>query len=342
VEVAQFDFDLPAELIAQHPPALRGDSRLLCLDRETGQLADAMFADVEDFLHEGDLLVVNNTRVITARLHGQKDSGGKVELLVERVIGKHRMLAQLRASKSPSVGRELVFGDYRATVIARHDQFTELEFTAHIAQVLESHGELPLPPYIERSPDTPDLSRYQTVFAAIDGAVAAPTAGLHFHEPLLERLRRRGVKQATVTLHVGAGTFSPVRVDEVEQHQIHAEWLSVDQAVCEAVQQTRSDGGRVIAVGTTSVRALETAATDTGLEPYQGDTQLFIYPGYKFRAVDALITNFHLPRSSLLMLVCAFAGTDSVLQAYRHAVAEHYRFFSYGDAMFISRGCPES
>ena len=336
MRVADFEFELPESLIAQHPPASRGASRLLCVGRDGGPFGDFVFADLENLLRRGDLLVLNNTRVIKARLHGKKISGGRVELLVERLLARNRVLAQIRASKSPKPGTRIDVGGSGATVISRVGQFFEVEFDACLQELLDEHGHLPLPPYIKRADTAEDEDRYQTVYAAVDGAVAAPTAGLHFDKMLLQRLSTRGISAAEITLHVGAGTFQPVRSDDVESHPIHPEWLQVDAAVCEAVARTRADGGRVVAVGTTSVRALEAASAQGQLRPYQGDTRLFIYPGYQFRTVDAMVTNFHLPRSSLLMLVCGFAGTQNVLAAYRHAVVNRYRFYSYGDAMFIS------
>ena len=335
MRVAEFEFELPDALIAQHPPAQRGASRLLCLPRAGGVLRDVMFSDLGDLLRAGDLLVVNNTRVIKARLHGRKVTGGKVELLVERLLAHNRVLTQIRASKSPKPGSRIDVAGTGATVISRNGQFFEVEFDSSPLVLLEGHGHLPLPPYILRADTADDADRYQTVYASVDGAVAAPTAGLHFDDAVLARLIERGVCTAEITLHVGAGTFQPVRTEDVESHQIHPEWLQVDASVCEAVSRTKAAGGRVIAVGTTSVRALEAASAGLDLQPFEGDTSLFVYPGYRFRTVDAVLTNFHLPRSSLLMLVCAFAGTQNVLAAYRHAVRNQYRFYSYGDAMFI-------
>ncbi len=332
-----FYYDLPSELIAQAPLAARTASRLLVLDAETGALADRTFADLPELLREGDLLVCNDTRVVPARLVGRKASGGRVELLLERALGPRRALVQLRASHAPQPGGALELpGGAVGTVIGRAGALFEVELDRDVDPYLEAHGEVPLPPYIDRAPEAADRERYQTVFARAPGAVAAPTAGLHFDAALLAALEARGVERAFVTLHVGAGTFAPVRHERIEEHELHAERLEVSTAGCAAVARCRSRGGRVVAVGTTSVRALETAAQRGALAPYSGETRLFIYPGYRFRVVDALVTNFHLPESSLLMLVAALAGTDATLAAYRHAVAERYRFFSYGDAMFVT------
>ncbi len=335
-----FTYELPTELIAQAPLAERSASRLLGLDAVTGNVHDGMFTDLPALLRAGDLLVFNDTRVIPARVYGRKASGGRVELLVERLLDDRRLLALVRSSKSPKTGGVLQLdGDVEARVIGRQDDLFELELRAGVDAVawLERAGHVPLPPYIERSDNDTDRERYQTVFADRPGAVAAPTAGLHFDRPLLDRLAAAGIASARVTLHVGAGTFQPVRAERLADHRMHAEWLEVSAVTCEAVVATRAAGGRVVAVGTTAVRSLETAAGDGTLRPFSGETRLFITPGYRFRAVDLLVTNFHLPESTLLMLVCAFAGTERVLAAYRHAVAVRYRFFSYGDAMLVSR-----
>ena len=333
---ADFHYELPDELIARHPAARRSDSRLLHLDGRDGALADLRFADLPRLLRRGDLLVFNDTRVVPARLRGHKETGGKVELLLERVVGGGRALVQLRSSKPPAVGSRIgLAGGASATVLGREDDFWLLEFATDPAAVFEAHGEMPLPPYLKREAQDFDRERYQTVYARVPGAVAAPTAGLHFDAATLDACRDAGIEQARVTLHVGAGTFQPVRVDDVREHRMHAELVEVPPAACEAVAACRARGGRVVAVGTTSVRALESAAQDGALRPFAGDTRLFITPGFRFRVVDAMITNFHLPESTLLMLVCAFAGHGHVLAAYRHAVAERYRFFSYGDAMFV-------
>ena len=337
---ADFTYDLPPELIAQAPLDARSASRMLCLDGDSGALEDAVVTDLPGRLRAGDLLVFNDTRVIPARVFGHKSSGGRVELLVERLLDETRLLALVRSSKSPRPGGVLhLDGDVRATVVARHDDLFELQLPAGTDSLawLEAAGHVPLPPYIDRADGAEDRERYQTVFAERPGAVAAPTAGLHFDSALLERLAAAGVETARVTLHVGAGTFQPVRVERVSDHVMHAEWLEVTQATCDAIAAARARGGRVIAVGTTTVRSLETAAADGTLRPFTGETRLFITPGYAFRVVDLMLTNFHLPESTLLMLVCAFAGTDRVLAAYRHAVATRYRFFSYGDAMLVSR-----
>ncbi len=338
MHISDFDYDLPPDLVARYPLAERTASRLLCLDRGVGTVTHRNFTDLPDLLRRGDLLVFNDTRVIPARLRGRKESGGRIEVLIERVTGPRRALAQVRASKSPGAGVALCLGESgrRARVIGREGEFFDLEFEDTLDSVLETEGEMPLPPYIERAAEEIDAERYQTVYAGRSGAVAAPTAGLHFDTDLLAELARRGVDSARVTLHVGAGTFQPVRAEQVEEHRMHAEYMEVGAETCEAVATARARGGRVIAVGTTSVRALETAAAGGSPEPFRGDTRAFIYPGYRFRCVDGLITNFHLPRSTLLMLVCAFAGRGHVLDAYAAAVRERYRFFSYGDAMFIA------
>jgi S-adenosylmethionine:tRNA ribosyltransferase-isomerase len=331
-----FHYDLPEELIARHPAARRSDSRLLHLDGRSGAVADLRFTDLPGLLRAGDLLVFNETRVIPARLLAHKATGGKVELLLERVVGGGHALVQLRSSKAPAPGSLIHLpGDRSARVVGREDDFWLLDFGSDPAAVFEAHGEMPLPPYLRRAAEESDRERYQTVYARVPGAVAAPTAGLHFDTALLEACVRAGVARAQVTLHVGAGTFQPVRVDDLRDHRMHAEFTEVPAATCEAVAACRARGGRVVAVGTTSVRALESAAQGGRLTPYTGDTRLFITPGYRFQVVDALITNFHLPESTLLMLVAAFAGRGHVLAAYRHAVAARYRFFSYGDAMFV-------
>jgi len=331
-----FSFNLPNNLIAQHPLKSRTDSRLLHLTPKSGKFKDRQFVDFPSLLAQGDLLVFNNTRVIPARLFGHKASGGKIEILVERVLDDRRVLAQVRASRSPQIGARLfVDNKVNVVVLRRVETFFELEFERPVYEILQAFGHIPLPPYIERADTAIDSRRYQTVYADKIGAVAAPTAGLHFDEAMLERIDAVGVERAFITLHVGAGTFAPVRVDDIRRHSMHSERLQVSAEVCEQVKATRARGGRVIAVGTTSVRALETASAEGVIKPYEGETRLFITPGYRFVSVDALLTNFHLPESTLLMLVCAFAGQSLVLAAYRHAVAQQYRFFSYGDAMFI-------
>ncbi|QTF93443.1 tRNA preQ1(34) S-adenosylmethionine ribosyltransferase-isomerase QueA [Halomonas sp. BM-2019] len=338
---ADFHYDLPDELIARYPSEQRSDCRLLCVDGESGEFRHRRFPDLLELLEPGDLLVFNDTRVIPARLHGHKASGGRVEMLLERPLDAHRGLAHLRASKSPKPGTELIFeGGIRALVEGRRDALFELRFLGEtpLIQLLEQHGHMPLPPYIDRADETADRERYQTVYARRDGAVAAPTAGLHFDEPLLEALAEKGVERAFVTLHVGAGTFQPVRADDIREHVMHSEWLEVDEETCAKVRAARAAGRRVIAVGTTSVRCLESATGENGeIAPYRGETDIFIYPGYAWRCVNALITNFHLPESTLLMLVASFAGFETTLSAYREAVAERYAFFSYGDAMFLTR-----
>ncbi len=342
---SDFHFDLPQELIAQYPLPERTASRLLTLvgTSISAPVQDRLFTDLPDLLQAGDLLVFNNTRVIPARLFGQKETGGKVEVLVERVLDENRVLAHVRASKSPKAGAKLSLeGGVAVTVLGRDGELFELRFEGDdsVISQLEQHGHMPLPPYIEREDEMKDRDRYQTVYAKKQGAVAAPTAGLHFDQALLDKLADMGVSSAFVTLHVGAGTFQPVRVDNIADHHMHTEYIEVGTDVVDAVQKTRINGGRVIAVGTTSVRALESAAREgkpsVPLATYSGDTNIFITPGYRFKVVDCLITNFHLPESTLLMLVCAFAGYDAVMAAYKHAVETGYRFFSYGDAMFLT------
>jgi S-adenosylmethionine:tRNA ribosyltransferase-isomerase len=336
---SDFSYYLPEHLIAQYPPELRTGSRLLAMATTTGNYQDLPFIDFPSLLFPGDLLVFNDTKVMPARLFGQKPSGGKVEILVERFLDEHRVLAQLRARKTPKPQTLLYLeGGVTVVVLQRVEQFFELQFeeTRSVEEILETIGHIPLPPYIKREDSPLDRSRYQTVYARQLGAVAAPTAGLHFDEAMLERIRAMGIEMTFVTLHVGAGTFAPMRVEDVCQHVMHAEFVKVSATVCEQVQAAQRRGGRVVAIGTTSVRALESASTAGEIKPFQGETRLFITPGYRFRSVDALCTNFHLPESTLLMLVCAFGGQEQVLAAYRHAVAQGYRFFSYGDAMFLS------
>jgi S-adenosylmethionine:tRNA ribosyltransferase-isomerase len=332
-----FQYELPQELIAQAPLEQRSASRLMCYERSSGTLTDRMFADLPSLLNPGDLLVFNNTKVIPARLHATKPTGGKVEILVERVLNQTECLAQLRASKSPKPGGMIVLEDgSEIRVLGRQDSFFHLQSAgADLMDLLQRFGHMPLPPYITREDNEYDRNRYQTVYAETPGAVAAPTAGLHFDDDLLAQLAAGGIESTQVTLHVGAGTFQPVRVENIEDHQMHAEWLQVSPSCCAAVEAAKRRGNRVIAVGTTAVRSLETAARDGVLKPFTGDSRIFIYPPYQFRAVDAMITNFHLPESTLLMLVSAFAGRQRMLAAYRHAVEQRYRFFSYGDAMFL-------
>ena len=331
---AEFHYDLPAELIAQQPLGERAASRILVVDGDSTE--DRRFSDLPGLLRAGDLLVLNDTRVIRARLRGRKPTGGRVEMLLERISGRRTATAQIKASRSPGDGAELRLANgTSARVLGRHGPLFRLEFSTDIEPLLEAHGEIPLPPYIRRNAAPEDQARYQTVYARDDGSVAAPTAGLHFDSELFQALHERGVETAFLTLHVGIGTFAPVRTQRIEDHRLHTEWCRVTSASCERIRQTGQRGGRIVAVGTTVVRALESAAQGGELKPFEGETSLYIRPGFRFRVVDALITNFHLPESSLLMLVCAFAGRDRVLDAYRHAVAQGYRFFSYGDAMLI-------
>jgi S-adenosylmethionine:tRNA ribosyltransferase-isomerase len=333
---SQFAYELPEELIARYPSERRCDSRLLHVGGADGSLRDRSFTDLPALLHPGDLLVFNDTRVLPARLYGSKDSGGRVEILLERALDARRILAQLRASKPPRPGAGVTLtGGGRAVVIGRSGEFWELRFDGDALAVFEQHGEIPLPPYLHRKAEEIDRERYQTVYARVPGAVAAPTAGLHFDASLLGRCASSGIATAHLTLHVGAGTFQPVRTEDLDAHRMHAELMRVPPDVCAAIDAARRRGGRVVAVGTTSVRALESAAAGGTLEPFEGETRLFIRPGHLFRVVDVLLTNFHLPESTLLMLVCAFAGRERVLAAYRHAVAARYRFFSYGDAMLV-------
>ncbi|MEJ1365713.1 MAG: tRNA preQ1(34) S-adenosylmethionine ribosyltransferase-isomerase QueA [Candidatus Sedimenticola sp. (ex Thyasira tokunagai)] len=334
---SDFYYHLPDELIAQHPAETRGGSRLLHLNGMTGAIADREFVDLPDLLRPEDLLVFNDTRVMQARMYGRKATGGQVEILIERVQGPHSALAHIRASKSPKPGSRILIGDAaELKVVGRMDDLFELASPdIGFMALMELAGHMPLPPYISRDDDAVDEERYQTVYADRPGAVAAPTAGLHFDQPMLDRLSAMGIDQARVTLHVGAGTFRLVRVDRLEDHVMHSEYVEVSQATCEQVQATRLRGGRVVAVGTTSVRSLEAASAGGSLEPFTGDTRLFITPGYRFKSVDAMITNFHLPESTLLMLVSAFSGYEQIMAAYRHAVEQRYRFFSYGDAMFL-------
>ena len=335
-----FHFDLPAELIAQQPPPRRGDSRLLTLDGASGDVRDGAFGDLPALLRPGDLLVFNDTRVIPARLSGRKASGGRFELLVERLLDHARALVHLHVSKPPKPDGVLRFdAGFSATVLDRRGELFEIRLDGAESwlTLLERHGQVPLPPYIHRTPTLEDRQRYQTIYARQPGAVAAPTAGLHFDQDLLDRLTGQGVERAFVTLHVGAGTFQPLRVERIADHVMHSEWIEVGAEACERVRAARACGGRVIAVGTTALRALESVTDAEGrCQPWRGETRLFITPGYRFRAVDALITNFHLPESTLLMLVAAFAGRAATLRAYRHAVDRRYRFFSYGDAMFVT------
>jgi len=338
MQLSDFDYQLPAQLIAQTPLAERSASRLLLVDPQCDRLMDKRFADFADLIESGDLLVFNDTRVIPARLFGRKQSGGKVEVMVERVLDDATLLAHIRASKAPQPGARLILeNEIECTMQAREgDLFVLQQDRRPWLALLDQYGHVPLPPYIQRADADTDRERYQTVFASNPGAVAAPTAGLHFDNTMLESLQDRGVRFAHVTLHVGAGTFQPVRGDDIDSHVMHPERIDVTDSVVEAIEQTRQRGKRVIAVGTTVVRSLETAAATGKLLPFHGESTLFIKPGYSFKTIDAMLTNFHLPKSTLLMLVSAFAGTGLIRRAYAHAVAEQYRFFSYGDAMFIA------
>lgn len=338
MRTTDFDFDLPEELIAQFPPAERGASRLLTLNGRTGEYCDRQFADLPQMLTPGDLLVFNDTKVIKARLYGSKDSGGKIEILVERILSDCQALVHIRASHAPRPGSRLwLAGQVPVEVVERRGALFLLAFPGAVLELLDRLGEVPLPPYIERAAAAEDENRYQTVYARHPGAVAAPTAGLHFDEAMLERLRNMGVGTAFVTLHVGAGTFQPVRVEDIAEHHMHSEWYHVPEATKAAIDTAHTAGRRVLAVGTTSLRALEGAAADGELKAGYGDTDIFITPGYRFRVADRLLTNFHLPKSTLMMLVSAFAGYEHIFRAYRHAVDARYRFFSYGDAMLLDR-----
>ncbi|MBK5931587.1 tRNA preQ1(34) S-adenosylmethionine ribosyltransferase-isomerase QueA [Halochromatium salexigens] len=339
---SDFHFDLPDELIAQRPLSERGASRLLALDGPSGRRDDLGFRDLPSLLRPSDLLVFNDTRVIPARLFAHKATGGRVEVLIERMVDAHEALAHVRASKTPAAGSELHLADgERLLMVAREEGLFRLRaLDATLPELMQRHGHMPLPPYIRRADDAADSERYQTVYAEREGAVAAPTAGLHFEAAMLEQLARAGIATARVTLHVGAGTFQPVREEDLDQHRMHAEWLEVSETAVAQIEATRAAGGRIIAVGTTTVRSLETAAAADAasvLAPYRGESRLFIRPPYAFQVVDAMITNFHLPGSTLLMLVSAFAGHAAIMAAYRHAVVQRYRFFSYGDAMFLTR-----
>ena len=338
---ADFNFQLPESLIAQTPLEQRSKSRLLKLDKNSGQTKDLQFKDLLSELEAGDLLVFNNTKVIPARLLANKATGGKIEVFIERVLNEHQAKALLKSNKSVKPGSEIVFdGVAKLQVTAKQGMFYLVETMTDesLSELMQQHGHMPLPPYITREADSHDQERYQTVYADEHqaGAVAAPTAGLHFDDELLAQIKAKGINTVFVTLHVGAGTFQPVKTEDIKSHQMHKEWLSVSQEVCDAVEQTKQQGKRVIAVGTTAVRCLETAAHQGNIKPFVGDTQIFIYPGYSFKVIDALLTNFHLPESTLVMLVSALAGRENILKAYQHAIDEQYRFFSYGDAMLIA------
>lgn len=343
MKITDFDFDLPEALIAKYPAQKRSASRMLKLNGNTGQVQHGKFTDILNLVNEGDLLIFNNTRVIPARLFGHKQSGGKVEVLLERVLSDNTALAHMKSSKSPKAGALITLeGGLEATVLGRQGALFHLSFTGddNIFDLLEAHGHMPLPPYIDRADEDTDKERYQTVYNEKPGAVAAPTAGLHFDEETLIALADKGVNTAFVTLHVGAGTFQPVRVENIEDHEMHAEYAEVTQDVVDAVMQTKANGKRVIAVGTTSVRSIESAAQavdDKLIAPFLSDTSIFIFPGFNFKVIDCMLTNFHLPQSTLMMLISAFAGRENVMQAYAQAIAQEYRFFSYGDAMFIER-----
>ena len=332
-----FSFQLPEELIAKYPLAQRSKSRLLQLDGNTGQINHSAFENILQFVSPGDLIIFNDTRVVPARMQAVKESGGKAEILVERLLSETEALVHINASNKTRPGTKLYIGEYLVEVLGREDQFYLIRSTSALKEVMEALGEMPLPPYIDRAQEEDDKDRYQTVYAKQDGAVAAPTAGLHFTDDLIAELQQLGVNTAFVTLHVGAGTFQPVRVDDIKTHQMHSEWYEVSQQTIDAILATKAAGKRVIAVGTTSLRTLESIALNERLEACTGDTDIFIYPGFEFKLVDCLITNFHLPESTLMMLVSAFAGKDNIMNAYEQAIAERYRFFSYGDAMFLTR-----
>lgn len=341
MNISEFNYHLPEHLIAQHPLEKRNDSRLLVIDREKGLFEDSFFHQLQRFLKPGDCLILNNTEVFPARIYGQKQTGGKIEVLVERIIDDTVVYAHVKSSKSPKEGTELILdGGIHCVMSGRHEDLFILQLDQQHQDswllLLQQHGHMPLPPYIERQDDEQDQTRYQTVYAKTVGAVAAPTAGLHFTDGQLQQLLDQGVNHEFITLHVGAGTFQPVRHERVEDHVMHKEWASLSASVCDKIRQTKQQGGRIIAVGTTVTRCLEFAALSGELAPFTGDTDLFIKPGFKFHVVDALITNFHLPKSTLLMLVSAFASKSIIDDAYQHAIAQEYRFFSYGDAMLIA------
>lgn len=338
MQLDDFDFDLPKSLIAQHPTENRTDSRLLVTQSENIKTIDTNFSEIGDFFQSGDLLVMNNTRVIPARLFGHKDSGGKVEIMIERLINERQVLAMMRASRAPKIGSEITLENGEKAIVLAKEKFYTLEFqTDSLLNLLDEVGHIPLPPYIERTDDEQDLSRYQTVYAKHDGAVAAPTAGLHFDDKLLASLKDKGVDSAFVTLHVGAGTFQPVKTDNIIEHKMHSEYFEISQQTVDKINQTKTKGGRIIAVGTTAVRSLESAAKSGQLKAVQEETDIFIYPGYEFKVVDKMVTNFHLPKSSLLMLVSAFIGYHKMMEIYQYAIAQKYRFFSYGDAMLLEK-----
>lgn len=340
MQLNDFNYDYPQELIARHPLKERSASRLMYLDGQTGQVSHHLFADLLAFLHPNDLLVFNNTRVIPARLWGVKDTGGRIEVLIERILDAHRVMALVRSSKPLRPAAIITLANaIRFEVLARHHDMYELRCleVSSVLELIEEKGEVPLPPYFQRDPENADKERYQTVYAQHKGSVAAPTAGLHFDTTMLQKIRDKGIDIAYLTLHVGAGTYMPVRVDNIVEHRMHSEWIDVPASVCEQVNAAKARGGRVIAVGTTSARSLETASRSGTIVPYHGDTDIFIYPGFTFHCVDVLFTNFHAPLSTLLMLVSAFAGYDHIKAAYQEAIAQRYRLFSYGDAMLMTR-----
>jgi S-adenosylmethionine:tRNA ribosyltransferase-isomerase len=339
MQLKDFQYDFPADLIARYPLANRSDSRLLSLNGQTGAVDHKKFKDLPSLLTPKDLIVFNNTRVIPARLLGHKETGGKIEVLVERILDHQRIVGLLRSSKTPKIGSFIHLNNTRFEILARHQDLYELRCVEDkpVLEVIEELGQIPLPPYFQRDAEASDLDRYQTVYAEHKGSVAAPTAGLHFDDAMFAKLKAEGIETAYLTLHVGAGTFMPVRVENIHEHKMHSEYIEVSAGLCEKIKQTKANGGRVIAVGTTTLRSLETASLSGEIKPFSGETSIFIYPGFKFNCVDALFTNFHAPASSLLMLVSAFAGYTHIMNAYQSAIKEKYRFFSYGDAMFLSR-----
>ncbi len=337
MHLKHFDYLLPEELIARFPLDNRSASSMMVLN-ESGEISHRKFLDLINYLKEGDLLVFNNTRVIPARLFGKKDTGGKVEILIERTVDEKLAWAVVRSNKKTKMRTKINFANHSyADVIDCRDGLFLLSFSQKVSIIMDLIGQTPIPPYLNRDAERIDSERYQTVYASAPGAIAAPTAGLHFDEPLLDRLKNKGINSCFVTLHVGLGTFKPVKVDNIKEHSMHSEWISVSKKTCDMITETKKNGGRVVAVGTTSLRSLETIAIKPDLEPFQGDTDIFICPGYEFKLVDALITNFHLPKSTLLMLVCAFAGYSQIMDAYKEAIDKKYRFYSYGDAMFLNK-----
>ncbi len=332
-----FDYELPPELIASYPLESRDASKLLKLDKITGEIADHKFTDFVDFITDKDLLIFNNSKVMLARLYGKKPTGAKLEFLIEKVKTEKVFLTHIKANKAPNVGSEIYVGEQLATVLEKDGGIYLLELKdGSVYELMEKYGHIPLPPYMKRDDEQSDSERYQTVYAQDLGSVAAPTAGLHFSNELMQSIKDKGVDVAYITLHVGSGTFKPVHVDNINEHKMHSEVISVSEDVCEKIRQTKANGGRVIAIGTTSVRSLETAAQSGQIQPFQGESDIFLYPGKNFNVVDAMITNFHLPKSTLIMLVSAFSNRENIMNAYHHAIENKYRFFSYGDAMFIS------